>query len=284
MPALITPFTRLGELDIGAHRHNSARMWELGLRGVLVAGSTGEGPYLEAGERHSLVAATRDASSRSFILCGVHAETVRTATASMAEAAAGDADAVLVVTPTTLVRHRPDLIEAYFTEVIEAAPLPVLLYSVPRVTGIELAEESVAMLSAHSRIVGMKDSGGDPVRASRLVATSPDDFALYTGATPAVSLSIGAGAYGAITASTNYAPRLVRDTVIAAHRSLRAAEPLQSMLSVLSKTVERHGIPAVKYAAGRTGFSPGHSRSPLASPPPEVKRVVRRAMSVAGLT
>jgi len=283
MPALITPFNRSGELDLGAHRHNTARMWNLGMRGILVAGSTGEGPYLETGERHSLVAAARDSSSRSFILCGVHAETVRAATAAMNEAAAGEADAVLVVTPTTLVRHRPDLVEAYFTEIVDAAPLPVLLYSVPKVTGVSLAEESVATLSVCDRIVGMKDSDGDPVRAWRLVKAAPEGFALYAGTTPAISLSIGAGAHGAITASANYAPRLVRDTVIAAHRSLRAAESFQSVLSVLSRTVEHHGIPAVKSAAGRTGFSPGHSRSPLAPPTPEVKRVIGRAMSTAGL-
>ena len=283
MPALITPFSRSGELDLTAHRHNATRMWDLGLRGALIAGSTGEGPYLEPGERRSLIAAARDASPRSFLLCGIHAETVRSAIAAMHEAGEGGADAVLVVTPATLIRHRPDLIEAFFVEITEAAPLPVLLYSVPKVTGVELAESSVASLSSHPRIVGMKDSGGDPIRSSRLVRAAPDDFRLYTGATAAVSLSVAGGAHGAITASANYAPRLVRDTVLAARRSLRAAEALQSRLSVLSTAIETHGIPAVKYAAGRVGFSAGHSRAPLISPPPEVMRIVRRAMTTAGL-
>lgn len=284
MPALITPFTRSGELNLAAHAQNAARMWDLGIRGKLVAGSTGEGPYLEPGERRSLVTTARGAAPRSFILCGVHAETVRTATAAMQEASDGGADAVLVTTPTTLVRYRPDLIELFFTDVVEAAPIPVLLYSVPKVTGVELAEESAATLSRHAGVAGMKDSGGDPIRASRLVKATPADFALFAGATAAVSLSIGVGAHGAITASANYAPRLVDDTVIAARRSARAAEPLQSTLSTLSTAVERYGIPAVKYAAGRAGFSPGYCRSPLVSPAPDVKRLVRQAMSVAGLS
>ncbi|MEE9205365.1 MAG: dihydrodipicolinate synthase family protein [Acidimicrobiia bacterium] len=281
MPALITPFTGSGELDLRAHRHNVARMWDLGLRGTLIAGSTGEGPYLEPGERRSLVAAAREVAPRSFLLCGIHAETIRSAVAAMHEAYESDADAVLVVTPATLIRHRPDLIEAFFVEVTEAAPLPLLLYSVPKVTGVELAESSVAALSSHPRIVGMKDSGGDPIRSSRLVRAAPDGFKLYAGATTALSLSVAGGAHGAITASANYAPRLVRDTVIAARRSLRAAEPLQTRLSILSTAIESHGIPAVKYAAGRAGFASGHSRAPLASPPAEVKRVVRRSMATA---
>ena len=284
IPALITPFTRRGELDIEAHRRNVSLMWDLELRGLLIAGSTGEGPYLESGERRRLIAAARGDSPRSFILCGVHAETVRTATAAMREAADGGADAVLVATPTTLVRHRPDLIEKYFMDVAKAAPLPVLLYSVPKVTGVELAEESVVTLSSHPGVVGMKDSGGDPIRASRLVEAAPSEFALYAGATAAVSLSVAVGAHGAITASANYAPKLLRDTVIAARKSLRTAESLQSNLTVLSGTVERHGVPAVKYAAGRAGFSPGYSRAPLISPSPDIRRRVRRALDDAGVT
>lgn len=281
MPALVTPFNRSGTLDTKAHGANVARMWDLGIRGVLVAGSTGEGPYLEPGERYVLSAEARARAPRAFVLCGIHAETVRAAVMGMNEAARADADAVLVVTPTTLVRHRPDRIEAFFAEVIDAAPLPVLLYSVPKVTGVELAETSVAELS--SRVAGMKDSGGDPLRAGRLVDSAPDTFRLFAGATAAVSLSIAAGAFGAITASANYAPRLLRDTVSAAQRSLRSAAHLQQQLTGASAAIERFGIPAVKYAASRVGFAPGHSRSPLGTASPEVRAAVRRALRTAEL-
>jgi 4-hydroxy-tetrahydrodipicolinate synthase len=284
MPALITPFNRSGTLDLGAHRRNAAMMWDLGIRGMLIAGSTGEGPYLEPGERRSLVTAAREIAGRAFVLCGVHSETVRSAKTSMQEAVEGGADAVLVVTPTTLVRHRPDLIEGFFTDVIDAAPLPVLLYSVPKVTGVELAESSVAALSKRAEVVGMKDSGGDPIRASRIVGAVPAGFTLFAGATAAISLSVGGGAHGAITASANYAPRLVRDTVTSALRSSRSAAPLQSRLSALAGEVERHGIPAVKFAARRVGFAPGHSRAPLPLASPEVRRVVRRALTAAELS
>jgi dihydrodipicolinate synthase/N-acetylneuraminate lyase len=283
LPALVTPFNRSGTLDTKAHGANVGRMWDLGMRGILVAGSTGEGPYLEPGERYVLSAEARASAPRSFVLCGIQAETVRSAVMEMNEAARGDADAVLVVTPTTLVRHRPDLIEAYFTEVIDAAPLPVLLYSVPKVTGVELAEESVASLASRDEVVGMKDSGGDPLRAGRLVAGAPEGFSLFAGATAAVSLSIASGAFGAITASANYAPRLVRDTVSAAQRSTRTAAALQHRLTGASAAIERFGIPAVKYAASRVGFAPGKSRSPLGVATPEEKQAVRRALRAAEL-
>lgn len=282
MPALLTPFNRSGDVDVSAHRSNVTHMWDRGMRGFLIAGSTGEGPYLEPGERHRLVEVARDAAPRAFVLCGVHAETLRGARQAMAEAAAGGADAVLVVTPSTLVRSRPDLIESFFADVIAEAPLPVLLYSVPKVTGVELADASVRSLAVLDGVVGMKDSGGDPIRAGRL-ASVREGFALLTGATSAVSLAIAAGAYGAITASANYAPRLVRDTVEAARRSVRSAEVLQARLTRAASEIERFGIPAVKYAAGRTGMVPGQPRRPLRSPAPEARTAIRRALREAGL-
>jgi dihydrodipicolinate synthase/N-acetylneuraminate lyase len=283
MPALLTPFTRDGDLDLKAHAHNAARMWDLGLRGILVAGSTGEGPYLEPGERLLLTVGAREAAPRAFIVCGVHAETVRGAQRAIAEAADGGADAALVVTPTTLVRHRPDLIEAFFADVAASSPLPLMLYSVPKVMGVELDEQAAIDLSELDPVIGMKDSGGDPLRAGRITAAAAPGFALYAGATAAVTLSVGSGAFGAITASANYAPRLVRDTVIAAQRSVRSAEVLQARLSKVSSAVERFGVAAVKYAAARVGFKSGFLRRPLQPLPPDARTAVRRALREAGL-
>jgi dihydrodipicolinate synthase/N-acetylneuraminate lyase len=282
MPALLTPFDRNGDLDLKAHAHNVGLMRDRGLDGVLIGGSTGEGPYLEPGERGRLVAAAREAAPRTFLLCGVHAESLRGAVAAMDEAASAGADAVLVVTPTTLVRHRQDLIAAFFGEVVAAAPLPVLLYSVPKVMGVELAEASISDLVRLDGVVGIKDSGGDPIRAGRLAALD-ESFAVFSGSTAAVTLAIGSGAYGAITASANYAPRLVRDTVVAARRSVRSAEVLQARLSKVAAAVERHGVAAVKYAAGRIGLAPGHPRKPLVPVAPDVRTSVRRALRTAGL-
>ena len=105
MPALITPFTAAGELNEAAHRHNLATLQTRGCRGFLVAGSTGEGPYLEAGERRQLLAAAREElGSDPFLLGGIAGESVRQATAQVAEVTEGGADAVLVVTPTSMAR------------------------------------------------------------------------------------------------------------------------------------------------------------------------------------
>ena len=275
LPALITPFDEAGEIDLVAHRHNLTTLWERGIKGFLIAGSTGEGPYLETGERHSLIKEGRKRLGRkAYLSCGISAETERQAMAMIKEAADAKADSALVITPTTLTRNRMSYVEAFYRDVADQSPIPVLLYSVPGVTAFELPEDSIARLAEHPGIVGIKDSGGHPVRMQRIIASVPDDFMVFTGATQAITLAVAAGAHGAITASTNYIPEKILETVTSARRSALKARPLQQEISRISAAVEAHGIPGVKAAAGAAGLQPGYPRLPLSSlPEPESGRL-----------
>jgi len=278
LPALITPFDQAGEIDLPAFRHNLSTLWERGIRGFLIAGSTGEGPYLEAGERHSLVREARKRlGRRAYLVCGIAAETERQAMAMIKEAAGGKADSALVITPTTLTRNRISYVENFYRDIADDSPLPLLLYSVPGVTAFELPEDSVTRLAEHPRITGIKDSGGHPVRLQRIIASVPDDFTVFTGATEAITLALAAGAHGAITASTNYIPEKVLETVTSARRSPIKARPLQQEISKISAAVEAHGIPGVKAAAEAAGLQPGYPRLPL-TPLPEPDSARLRAL------
>ncbi|MGH8928849.1 MAG: dihydrodipicolinate synthase family protein, partial [Acidimicrobiia bacterium] len=207
---------------------------------------------------------------RAYLVCGIAAETERQGMAMIEEAATAGADAVLVITPTTLARNRTQYFEGFYTDLADLSPLPVLLYSVPSVTAFELPEESVARLAQHPRITGIKDSGGHPVRLQRIIASVPDDFTVFTGSTQAVTLAVAAGAHGAITASTNYIPERVLEMVTTAIRSPVKARPLQQQISRISAAVEAFGIPGVKAAAERSaGLRPGHPRLPLRRLPTE---------------
>ncbi len=194
MPALVTPFTADGELDLESHRHNLRTLAAEGINGFLIAGSTGEGAYLEPGEREELLRTARhELGRRPFLLGGVVAETERAARAQLAEVAAGGADGALVITPTTLVRNRHPLVKRFYTDLADDAPVPLMLYSVPSYTAYPLPTEVAVELSAHPAIVGMKDSGGDPVRMGDLVAGCTDGFFLFCGSSAALSQAVAAG-------------------------------------------------------------------------------------------
>src|SRR3970282_1957556 len=97
MPAIITPFTESGTIDHEAHRSNVADLWEREVYGIVIGGSTGEGPYLEPGERQMLAADARKAAPDGFVILGLAAEPLRGAAASDA----------LGGRPGALREHRP---------------------------------------------------------------------------------------------------------------------------------------------------------------------------------
>lgn len=279
MPALITPFDEEGHLVEADFRHNLAVLTDMGMEGFLVGGSTGEGPYLEPGERARLVSAARDElGDRPFLMCGVAAETVRVAVEQAGEAAGAGADAVLVLTPTTLARRDVAAPFRFYDAVAGLVELPLMLYSVPVVTAYELPLDDVTRLSARQGVAGMKDSGGDAVRAQRVVAAAAEDFMLFAGNSAAVSLSIAAGAYGAITASANYAPTLVKEVVAAARKGTSKVADLQERLAGLAGLVEARGVASVKLAASVAGLRPGVPRRPLAPLPEAEGDALRRRL------
>lgn len=256
MVALITPFDKAGAIDGAAHRSNLETLSGWGVDGFLVGGSTGLGPYLETGERAILIAAARgDLGSSVFLLAGVSAQSVRQAMAQIAEAAQAEADAVLVITPTLLLREDADLVRSFYLAVAEASPLPVFCYSVPAVAGYELPVQTAIAIASHPNIVGMKDSGGNPDRVEPILDGVDDSFLLYIGASRAVNEGTRRGAYGSITASGNYAPELV----VAARTNADA----QDRLTAIASNVEWHGVAGTYAAASMVGLDAGSMRLPL---------------------
>jgi 4-hydroxy-2-oxoglutarate aldolase len=285
MPALVTPFDAEGQLDLDAHRHNLEVLIGRGVAGFLVAGSTGEGPYLEPGERGALLAAARDDhGDRLYLSCGIAAESLRQGVGQVAEAATAGADSAVVLTPTTLARGNHAAVRDYFLGMAEASPIPILLYSVPAVTGYELPIDQIVALSTHPNIIGMKDSGGRPVRIQEVHGRIEDDFVIYAGASSMLAQSMAAGGAGAITASANYAPEYVRAIVTTSQQSQAAADRLQQQLTVLVREVESHGIPGTKVAAAEAGLRPGFPRAPLRPLGGEERTRVVAALRLADLS
>ncbi len=287
LPALLTPFDGAGDIDVSSFRSNLKALVAKGISGFLIGGSTGEGPYLETGERATLVGAARDAlESDTYIICGVAGESVRSATAQAAEAAAAGADAVLVLTPTSLIRGNHDAVDRFYHDVADASEVPVMLYTVPRVTGYELPADRVVALADHANIIGIKDSGGRPVRMQEMTLAMTLPFFVFAGASAALAASMAAGGYGAITASANYAPELVTAIVEAADRSQPEADAHQTELLRLIRVVEKYGLPGTKAAAAIVGMRPGISRLPLRELHPEgvseIAAVLETALDLAG--
>lgn len=261
IPALVTPFAHNGDIDLDAHRMNIRSLVAEGVAGFLIAGSTGEGPYLLNGERSTLLDAARDEAPDAFLLCGIAAQSVAQAAQQLAEVKS--ADVALVVTPTMFAKHNADQVR-FFTEVANLATLPIWLYTVPGVTGYNLPTEAVAELASHPNIVGIKDSSGIVERIAVMRQDCPDTFLIYAGASRAVAAAKRDGANGAITASGNYAWGLV-NIITSGGADDPDVASAQERLTSLAAIVEEFGVRGTAVAASLAGLSPGHHRLPLDS-------------------
>ena len=276
MPAMLTPFRDGEAIDEDALRDNIGVLHERGLNGFVVGGSTGQGPYLEPGERVTLVAAVRDVlGADPFLMCGIFAETLRNASRQIAEADQAGADAVLVATPTALIRGRDHLVAGFFRDLAAGSTLPIFLYSVPAVTGYSLPVEVTLELGLLDEIVGIKDSGGDPERIAALAPLIADGFLAFAGTSRAAYVSRAVGAHGAITASGNYAAAMVSAAL--------NDEQAQAQLKAMTGVVESHGLAGTYVAARLCRLRPGAPRAPLSALGREAVAEIERAVSGAGL-
>ncbi|XP_075866014.1 4-hydroxy-2-oxoglutarate aldolase, mitochondrial isoform X2 [Microcebus murinus] len=183
-PPLTTPFTATAEVDYGKLEENLHKLGTLPFRGFLVQGSTGEFPFLTSSERLEVVSRVRQAMPKDkLLLAGSGCESTQATVEMTVSMAQVGADAALVVTPCY---YRGRMSSAalihHYTKVADLSPIPVVLYSVPANTGLDLPVDAVVTLSQHPNIVGMKDSGGDVTRIGLIVhKTKKQDFQVLAG-------------------------------------------------------------------------------------------------------
>ena len=195
--ALVTLFDERLEVDVAATAGHAARLVDLGVTAVLVAGTTGEASSLDAGERRALVTAVRAAvPPRVPVIAGTGAPSARQAAALTAEAADAGADAALVLSPAGVADPR-----RHYDTVAKAAPdLPLLAYHYPAVSAPGLALDLLADLP----VTGLKDSSGDLERLLREVREW--DRPVYPGSSAAISTAAALGCPGVILALANAEP------------------------------------------------------------------------------
>lgn len=264
---VVTPFDARGEVDLVAFAANARAHIASGLSGILVCGSTGEAALLDEEERSRLVDAAREALPRDrVLLVGTGAESTRLCVRLCRDAASRGADYALVVSPHYYgSQMTPRALEAHFSAVADASPIPVLLYNIPKYAHVILEPDLVARLAGHPNIAGMKDSAGDLPRLEGYARAQSDGFRVLTGHAGTFRTALGFGVRGGILAVALFAPRLaVRVFEAMAKGEESAAAAAQAAMIPLGKEiVARMGVSGVKAALDRVGMVGGPVRSPL---------------------
>lgn len=286
-PAVISPFTKTGELDTQALLKNIRRWNQYGLRGYLVIGSTAEAPLLEDKERNQIIRATRETLAEGMtLLAGAGRESTALTLKTCRAAAGAGADAVLVVSPWYYKNQMSgSVLEKHFLTVAEACPVPVLLYNIPVFTGFAIPVETVVKLAGHPNIVGMKDSSGNIGYLAKIIRQTSDEFALLCGSPAAITSALMLGATGGILAAANLVPEIC----VALYRAIQAANfidarNLYHLLQPISEVVGgSNGIGSLKYAMNLLGYAAGFPRAPLSSPSEAQQQTIKQALRKANL-
>jgi 4-hydroxy-2-oxoglutarate aldolase len=286
-PPIPTPFLEDERLALDHLQHNLERWGQFGLTGYVVGGSNGEFPYLSVEERLEVVRAARAAiPGDRLLIAGSGMESTRESVALSERMATLGADAVIVVTPSYY-RGRMDA-EAYiqhYRRIAQASPVPVLLYSVPANTGLELPAAAVVRLAAEPNLAGIKDSGGNISRIAGLVSDTPTDFQVLAGSASFFLAALTVGAVGAVAALAN----LAAGAVIELYEAFRAGD-LTRARSVQARLLQPnhaitagYGVPGLKAALDMLGFYGGPVRSPLRPLTAAERDGLRRVLQAAGL-
>ena len=279
-----TPFAESGQaVDARALGANIARWNETGIDGYVILGSTGERVHLDERETLEVVNTARaHVPGHLAFVVGVGQHGTRESIAEARRAADAGADAVLVITPHFYrAAMTPAALANYYESIADAATVPVVLYNIPQNTGVALSPETVARLSEHENIVGIKDSSGDMVNFVELLGLQSEAFAVLTGHASLLYAALSAGAQGAILAAACVAPEVAaRIAGLVGRGEHEEAREWQRRFTPLARCVTtRYGIGGLKYALDLAGYAGGEVRAPLAMPDEAARDEIERTLA-----
>ena len=286
LTALVTPFDRDGRFDAKAFR--AFVEWQIaeGTAGLVPVGTTGESPTLTHDEHRDVIKVCIEvARGRVPVVAGAGSNNTEEAVGLVRFAEQAGADAVLVVTPYY---NKPTQrgLYAHYAAVAKATSLPVIIYNIPPRSVIDMTPETMGRLANDfSNIAGVKDATGKVERVSEQRITCGTSFIQLSGE-DASALGFNAhGGTGAISVTSNVAPRLCADFQEASLAGDgRKALELQDRLMPLHKAIFiEPGVSGAKYALSKLGRVENVLRSPLMTVEASTAEKIDAAMKHAGL-
>ena len=288
VPPVPTPFVD-DHIALNHFAENLARLHEYALGGYLILGSNGEANFLSEREKLDLLRiAWAETPREKVLLAGTGLESTAATCEFTKKVADCGVDAALVLTPGF---YRPTTagLRAHFEAVADASPIPILLYNVPKYTGINLPVECALELIQHPNIIGMKDSAGELGQLVELNEKLPDDAALFLGSDKVLLAGLAHGVSGGILAIANIIPQQCIDLYRAVQEgNMESARTIANRIAPVGRIlIGKYGVPGLKAGQDHLGLSGGKPRLPLLSldekQREEIAAVLDKALNVDAL-
>jgi 4-hydroxy-tetrahydrodipicolinate synthase len=283
--ALVTPFTKSGEMDEQAVRRLGRRQIDNGTHFLVPIGTTGENPTLEARERIRMVEILVDeAKGQVPVLAGCGGYNTKEIVHLAKEMQKAGADGLLSVTPYYNKPTQEGIVQ-HFKAIADATPLPIVLYNIPGRTGVNIETPTVVRLAQVPNIVGVKEASGSLSQMCDVLRSVPPEFLVLSGDDALTLPLMAVGGRGVISVVSNEIPKEMSQMVVAAERNdFAAARAIHNRIVGLMQINFVEGNPGpVKYAMAAMGLLEEVYRLPIVSPKPESKAKIDVVLKELGL-
>ncbi|MBI3125013.1 MAG: dihydrodipicolinate synthase family protein [Ignavibacteriales bacterium] len=286
MPPIATPFLN-DEIAFDKLAENLSKWNKTELSGYVVMGSNGESVFLTRDEKLKLVEAVKkNISDEKLLIVGTGSDSVRDTISLTNDSAERGADYALILTPSFYKSEmKPAAYVKYFFAVADKTNIPVIIYNVPKFTGVDIEAETVAQLAKHPNIVGIKNSAENLRQTAELVSMTGKSFSTITGTGSVLYTSLTVGAVGGILALANIAPNecvKIQKLVEEGNHS-EALKLQQKMLPVNKAITAKYGVAGLKAALDMLGYFGGEPRLPLSPLQDSDKELLKNILTEAGL-
>lgn len=283
--AIVTPFND----DLTINYEELDRLIEFQIENktdaIIIAGTTGEASTLSDEEHLQLIGhCIKTVNGRVPVVAGTGSNDTRHGINLSIEAEKLGADALLQVTPYYNKTTQKGLKE-HFLAIANSVNIPIILYTVPGRTHMDIAPQTVLELTEHPNIVGLKDATGDLGYTVAVKALCGDKIDIYSGNDDIIVPLLSVGGIGVISVLANCAP-LETHNLVHYYLDGKVKESAEIQLKykrfIDSLFAEASPIP-VKKSLELMGYNPGSLRLPLTDPSESTVELLKSTMKEVDL-
>lgn len=280
LTAMVTPFNEDFSVNFELVRKLARHLVQSGSDGLVVAGTTGEGPTLTKEEKIELYRiVVQEVGGRASVIANTGGYSTAESIALTRAAQKVGIDGVMLVAPYY---NKPsqDGLYNHFKSVAECTDLPIIIYNIPSRTSVNVLPRTVASLAEIGNIVAIKESSGNMDQVSELKLSVPDNFAIYSGDDSLTLPILILGGKGVISVSSHLVGERLQEMIKAfTSGSIKLAREIHLELYPLLKGlfITTNPVP-IKCALGLAGWQVGMPRLPLVEATESEKEHIRKLM------